>query len=93
MWSRELIARLKLELPRWRWKSGLTHRGGTLDGEAQKQVIHCEIEHVRGRWVLDAHGLLGRRQPQWTLTLEGEKFDSIDGLATAILAECRSLYR
>jgi hypothetical protein len=89
VWHQDLINRLKLELPRWRWKSGLTHRGGTLDGETQKQSIHLEIEYARGHWVLSAYGLLGFRQPQWTLTLEDGQFDSLEGLVTTILAECK----
>ena len=89
MWHRELVGQLKRELPRWRWRAHLNHQGGTLDGESQKQNIHVEIEYARGAWRLDAYGLLGHRQPQWVLTLEGVKLSSLDEVAGAILDECK----
>lgn len=89
MWDRELTSRLRAELPRWRWKSRLTHRGGTIDGETQKQNIHIEIEYARGHWFLNAYGLFGLRQPQWELTVEDAKFTDFDEMVTTILAECK----
>jgi len=89
VWHKELTSRLRAELPRWRWKSRLTHRGGTIDGEAQKQNIHIEIRYARGHWLLNASGLFGRQQPQWELTIENGQFTDLDELVTEILAECK----
>ena len=88
MWYHELIKRLRKELPRWRWTSKLGQRGGTLDGETQKQNIHLEIKYARGHWSLNASGLLGSKQPQWTLTLEKVQVSTLEGLILTIVAEC-----
>jgi len=87
VWHRDLSKRLAKELPRWRWKSRLTHRGGTLEGESQKQNIRIELKYARGRWSLKATGLVGRKQPQTDLDVEGD-FDDLDDLFVTILAEC-----
>ena len=89
MWHQELIARLNRELPRWRWKSRLTHRGGTIDGETQKQHIHVKIQYARGHWIINAYGVIGRRQPQYDLTIEDGKISDFDDLAVTIMAECK----
>lgn len=88
MWTKQLTSRLQAELPRWRWKSRLTHRGGTIEGETQKQNIRIALSYARGRWQLSVEGLMGTRQPQWVLTIDDAEFTSLDELFETILAEC-----
>lgn len=87
-WYTQLPAQLKHELPRWRWTPHLRQRGGTLDGETQKQNVHIEIDYARGHFIVNAYGLLGRRQPQWTLTIGDGKCGSLDEVVTLIVGEC-----
>jgi hypothetical protein len=60
-----------------------------IDGETQKQNLRIQIKHARGRWTLSAEGLLGRRQPQWVLTIEEGEYSSLEAVLETILAECR----
>jgi hypothetical protein len=88
VWTQQLIQRLRLELPRWQWTPRLTHRGGTIEGETQKQSLRISIKYARRHWTASVEGLLGRRQPQWVLTIEDAEFTSLDELFEMILAEC-----
>lgn len=87
MWHRDLPKHLAKVLPRWRWKSRLTHRGGTIEGESQKQNVRVEITHARGRWTLKATGLVGHKQPQTALEVEGT-FDDFSEMLVSLLVEC-----
>ena len=88
MWHRDLLQKLSSNLPRWRWKHRLGHRGGYLEGTSQKDRVRVELTHAWERWDVGLYRQT-RNGPRyrWALASEATATD-LNGLVSNIQTFC-----